>query len=171
MASRYGAGAGPDKCVVLIVARQAETRAALAQSLRSAGYAIELAEGFARAQNVTATTRIDFGLVVATAADDCGPGIIRVLERCAGGVAVAAARAEALDRLTNTGSFAVRSSIRRKLPLAFRKCREAKALASTARHTRRRRSHSRVSPSIPRGEVLRTRAERKLTARCAPLCT
>jgi hypothetical protein len=45
MASRDGAGAEPDKRVVLIDARHAEIRAALAQSLRSVGCATVSATG------------------------------------------------------------------------------------------------------------------------------
>src|SRR5215470_15133095 len=80
MSHRQGIPGSNSRRTILIVAREAVTRAELVRAFRPAGYAVELAEGLGRARDVIASTRVDLGLVVAEATDEIEPELFRALE-------------------------------------------------------------------------------------------
>jgi DNA-binding response OmpR family regulator len=87
------------KKTVLVVAQDAGLRARLAQALMSAGYAVELAEGWRRAREVVATARVDLGILVADCLDDAGHELAREFADWSGPLIIAAERPDRVGRL------------------------------------------------------------------------
>jgi len=112
MVRRQGNGpAANSRRTILIVARQAATRAELARVLMAAGHAVELADRPARARDVIAATAIDLGLLVAETADEFEPELLRELTACRAGLLVAAQHPAALERLRPFGTGGVVTTI------------------------------------------------------------